>query len=176
LLAQSGDAELGIKLMETAIAAAEKVGRNRLRTLYLGQLASAHARHGRPEAALDLLDRAIETVEATEERFFEAELLRLRGTVLMTLGKRDEADAYLRRASTVARQQHARWWELRAATCLARKWHAEGRPAEAHSLLEPVYRGFVEGFDMADLQAAKVLLDELGGLESRSHEAHRLHL
>jgi predicted ATPase len=74
------------------------------------------------------------------------------------------------RALTIARQQQARWWELRAATSLAKQWHAEGKPAEAYSLLEPVYRWFAEGFDTADLQAAKALLDALGDLSGpRAH-------
>jgi predicted ATPase/class 3 adenylate cyclase len=162
LLAQGGDPQQGIELMGAAIAAAESnVARNR-RTLYLGHVASAHAQLGRPEVGLDLLDEAIQTAEATNERFFEAELFRLRGSVLLTLGRRGEAEACLRRALTIARQQQARWWELRAATSLAQQWHAEGKPAEAYSLLEPVYRTFVEGFDTADLLAAKALLDALG--------------
>ena len=90
------------------------------RTLYLGHVASAHARLGQPEVGLDFLDEAIQTAEATSERFFEAELYRLRGKVLLTLGRRGEAEAGLLRALTIARQQQARWWELRAATSLAR--------------------------------------------------------
>jgi tetratricopeptide (TPR) repeat protein len=169
LLAQNGDPQYGLELMSAAIAAAEKVGRNRLRTLYLGHLASAHARLSGPEAGLVQLDEAIQTAEATHERFFEAELLRLQGTMMAALGKRDEAEACLRRALTIARQQQARWWELRAATSLAQQCHTEGKSAEALSLLAPVYRGFVEGFDMADLQAANSLLDSLGRLSGGPH-------
>jgi tetratricopeptide (TPR) repeat protein len=163
LLAQSGDPQHGIELMGTAMAAAERnVARKRLRTLHLGYVASAHAQLGGPEVGLDLLDEAIQTAESTNERFFEAELFRLQGTMLLTLGRRGEAEACLQRALTIARQQQARWWELRAATSLAQQWHAEGKAAEAYSLLEPVYRWFVEGFGTADLQAAKALLDALG--------------
>jgi predicted ATPase len=149
--------------MGDSLSVTKSSARNR-RTLFLGQLASAHARLGRPEVAFDMLEEAIQTAETTHERFFEAELCRLQGMVLIALGKRDEADARLRQALTIARQQNARWWELRAATSLARQWQAEGKPAEAYLLLEPVYRGFTEGFDTAELQSAKALLDSLGGL------------
>jgi class 3 adenylate cyclase/tetratricopeptide (TPR) repeat protein len=162
LLAQSGDPHRGIALMGDALSVTKSTTRNR-RTLFLGQLASANARLGRPEVSLDLLEQAIQTAEATNERFFEAELCRLQGTVLLELGRRDEADARLRQALTIARQQNARWWELRAATSLARQWQTEGKPAEAYLLLEPVYRGFTEGFDTAELRDAKVLLDALSG-------------
>jgi tetratricopeptide (TPR) repeat protein len=171
LLAQGGDPQHGIELMGAAIAVAESnVARKRLRPLHLGHVASAHARLGRPEVGLDLLAEAIQTAESTNERFFEAELFRLQGTALLTLGRRGEAEACMLRALTIARQQQARWWELRAATSLAKQWHAEGKPAEAYSLLEPVYRWFAEGFDTADLQAAKALLDALGDLSGpRAH-------
>ena len=114
------------------------------RTLYLGHFASAHASLGQPEVGLGLLDEAIQTAETTNERFFEAELYRLRGEMLLTLGKTGEAEAGLRRALTIAQQQQARWWELRAAASLARHWHDEGNSLEAYSLLQPVYSWFVE--------------------------------
>ena len=99
-----------------------------------------------------------------DERFFEAELYRLRGKVLLALGRRGEGEDGLRRALTIAQQQQARWWELRAATSLAKHWHNEGKYQEAYSLLEPVYSWFVEGFDTTDLKGAKALLDELRDL------------
>jgi predicted ATPase len=77
-------------------------------------------RMGDIQAGLATLDQAFEFAEATNERFFEAELHRLRGTMLSALGKRSEAEAALRWALTLAGQQGARWWELRAATSLAR--------------------------------------------------------
>jgi predicted ATPase len=94
--------------------------------------------------------------------------------VLLDLGRRDEADARLRQALTIARQQNARWWELRAAMSLARQWQTEGKPAEAYLLLEPVYRGFTEGFETDELRDAKALLDSLSGPWSptESGQAH----
>ena len=75
---------------------------------------------------------------------------------------RPEAERCFRKAIEVAREQGAKWWELRAATSLARLWRDWGKQAEAHDLLAPVYGWFTEGFDTADLKDAKALLDELG--------------
>ena len=148
--------------MRNAMAAAERNSARNRRTLYLGHLASAHARLGVPEVGLDLLDEAIQMAEITNERFFEAELHRLRGKMLLELGEESEAEAALRRALTIARQQQARWWELRAATTLAKHWHEEGKYVEACFLLQPIYNWFVEGFDTPDLKTAKALVDKLG--------------
>ena len=104
---------------------------------------------------------AIETVEKTDERFFEAELYRLRGEMCLTLGKKVEAETALKRGLTVARHQQARFWELRAATSLADLWRDQGRSSEARDLLAPVYGWFTEGFDLPDLKNAQSLLDEL---------------
>jgi class 3 adenylate cyclase/tetratricopeptide (TPR) repeat protein len=165
LLARSGDPQRGIELMRKAIVAAER------RTMYLGHVASAHASLGQPEVSLDLLDEAIQTAEVTSEKFFEAELYRLRGEMLLTLGKRGEAEAGLRRALTIAQQQQARWWELRAATTLAKHWHDEGKYLEAYSLLQPVYGWFVEGFDTTPLKDAKALLGKLRDLSGTQTQA-----
>jgi predicted ATPase len=166
LLAQSGDPQLGIELMQNAIAATERSTNRSRRTLYLGHSAAAHASLGQPEVGLDLLDEAIQTAETMDERFFEAELHRLRGKMLLTLGRRSEGEDGLRRALTIAQQQQARWWQLRAATSLAKHWHTAGKHQEAFSLLEPVYSWFVEGFDTTDLKDAKALLDELRDLSA----------
>ena len=87
LLAQSGDLKRGIDIMRSAIAAAESNAARNLHTLYLGHLGSAHASLGQPEVGLVLLDDAIQTAEITNERFFEAELYRIRGEILRMLGK-----------------------------------------------------------------------------------------
>jgi len=161
LLAQSGDPEQGIEIIRQAIAADEAISARNRRTLYLGHLASAQASVGQPKVALDLLDEAIQAVEIMNERFFEAELHRLRGEVLLTLGRTPEAEIALRRALTIADQQQARWWELRAATSLAKHWQNEHKFTEAYGVLHPVYSWFSEGFSMPDLRYAKALLDEL---------------
>jgi class 3 adenylate cyclase/tetratricopeptide (TPR) repeat protein len=164
LLAQASDPQLGIELMRSAMAAVEGNSERNRRTFYLCHIAWAHASLGQPEVGLGLLDEAVQTAEATSEKFFEAELYRLRGRILLSLGKKGGAEAELQRALTIARQQQARWWELRAATDLARHWHDEGRYVEANSLLQPIYAWFVEGFDTPDLKDAKALLDKLGDL------------
>ena len=74
-----------------------------------------------------------------------------------------EAATCFQQALTIARQQQAQWWKLRAATSLAHLWQQQGKRAAARDLLEPIYGWFTEGFDTADLQEAKVLLEELGG-------------
>ena len=161
LLAESGDPQRGIELMRNAMATTERNAARNRRTLYLGHLASAHARLGRPEVGLKSLDEAIQMAEITNERFFEAELHRLRGQMLLALGEKCVGEAALRRALTIARQQQARWWELRAATTLAKHCQKEGNYGEACLVLKPIYNWFVEGFDTLDLKTAKALVDEL---------------
>jgi predicted ATPase len=164
LLAQNGDPQQGIEFMRCAIAAIERTNTQNRRPMYLGHFAAAHASLGLPEVGLGVLDEAIEAAEMTKEMFFEPELHRLRGEALLLMGRADEANATLRRALAIAQQQKARWWELRAATSLARYLHQEGNSVEAYSVLQPVYSWFVEGFDTTYLKEAKVLVDELGHL------------
>src|SRR5262249_56832149 len=95
------------------------------------------------------------------------------GESLLTVGRRGEAEAGLRRALTIAQQQQARWWELRAATTLAKHWRDEGKCLEAYSLLQPVYGWFVEGFDKRPLKDAKALLGELRDLSGTQTQARR---
>ena len=128
-----------------------------------GHLALAHAKIGEPDVGLKLLDQALAQIEETQERFFEAELHRIRGEILIEGGKRRAGEEALQSALRVASRQQARLWELRAATRLARLWRGQGRTAAARDLLAPVYGWFTEGFDTADLKDAKALMDELGG-------------
>ena len=131
--------------------------------MYTALLADVHRRAGDADRALEVLGEALEQVEQTDQRVYEAELHRLKGAVLLarTPSPTGEAEACLRRALAVAEGQKARLWELRAATDLARLWQAQGRPREARALLEPVYAWFTEGFDTPDLKEAKALLEEL---------------
>src|SRR5262249_7777140 len=161
ILARRGDPRHGIEVMRGATATADTMNSKVFRPMRLGHLAAAHASLGQNELGLDLLDEAIQTVEATDERFFEAELYRLRGEMCVTLGRKVEAETALKRGLTVARHQQARFWELRAATSLARLWHDHGRSPEARGLLTPIYDWFTEGFDLPDLKNARSVLDEL---------------
>lgn len=100
--------------------------------------------------------------ERTEERWYESELHRTNGDVLLAKGRATiEVEHAYTLAIDVARRQHAKLFELRATTSLARLWHAQGRIAEARALLQPVYDWFTEGFDTPDLRAAKDLLGQL---------------
>jgi predicted ATPase/class 3 adenylate cyclase len=171
LRAQGGDPQHGIEVMRNALAAADRNSARNRRTLYLGHIACAHASLGQPEVGLNLLDEAIQTVETMEERFFEAELHRLRGDILLALDREGEAEAELSRALTIAEQQQARWWGLRAATSLAKHWRHQGKCTQAYSLLQPAYGWFVEGFDTPSLKSAKALLDELKDLSVMQAQA-----
>jgi len=173
LLAQGGQAQRGIALMREAMAAGESNANRSRRTFYLGHVASAHAGQGEFQAGLAVLDQAFEIMDTANERFFEAELHRLRGTMLSALGDKNAAEAALRRALTTAGHQDARWWELRAATTLARHLSDEGKRSEAYSVLQPVYSWFREGFDTRDLKGAKALLDELRDVSGPQARVHR---
>src|SRR5262249_42264833 len=115
------------------------------------------------EDGLQALAEAHTLVEQHEERWWEAEICRLRGVLLLRQPETPQAEAetWLQRALDVARRQEAKSLELRAAMSLARLWQQQGKRQEAHDLLAPVYEWFTEGFDTADLQEAKALLDGL---------------
>jgi predicted ATPase len=101
------------------------------------------------------------TVERTGDRWFEAELNRHKGRLLLRQGHTETAEEVYCKALGIAREQEAKLWELRAAVSLARLRSDQGRRAEARDLLAPVYGWFTEGFGTADLKEAKALLDEL---------------
>ena len=128
---------------------------------YLGVAADVCWRTGQAEEALKLTLDALARAENTAARWFEAELHRLRGELLIANSDRNEGARYLHRALTVAREQNAKMWELRASNCLARLWRDQGKRTAARELLAPVYDWFTEGFDTLDLMEAKALLDAL---------------
>jgi len=130
-------------------------------TQWLGLTAAAHIESGQFEDALTVLDRADEIGAASGDCHYQAELQRLRGVALAETGEQAAATAWLQRALATARSQQAKSLELRAATSLARLWREQGKPAEARDLIGPVYGWFTEGFDTADLEDAKALLDAL---------------
>src|SRR5262249_24550222 len=150
LLAQGGDPQRGVDLMLNAMAAAEDSSERNRRTIYLSHIATAHARLNQPDHGLALLDEALQAAEETYERFFQVEIRRSRGLVLLNLGTKTGAEAELREAVVIAQQQKARWWELRAAISLAEYLLEDGRAAEGHAILKPVFDWFTEGFDTPD--------------------------
>jgi len=133
----------------------------------LALLGEVYAKMGEQEQGRNALAEARAIVDKTGERYWEAELHRLEGelTLQFTLPSLEpsfpEAESSFHKALEVARRQKAKSLELRAATSLARLWQQQGKKAEAHQLLAPVYHWFTEGFDTKDLQEAKALLDEL---------------
>jgi predicted ATPase len=117
--------------------------------------------HGAPEAGLTALAEAMTLVEATEERWWEAEVYRLQGALLLQLPLSDEgqAEACFQQALDVARRQQAKSLELRAALSLSCLWQGQGKRAAARQLLAEIYDWFTEGLDTADLQDAETLLE-----------------
>src|SRR5262249_37714859 len=103
-------------------------------------------------------------MDSTQESVYEAEMHRVQGMLVLAQAADQHAlaETCFQYALAIARCQQARSWELRAAMSLARLWQQQGKRAEAHELLAPVYGWFTEGFDTADLQEARALLDELG--------------
>jgi predicted ATPase len=130
-------------------------------THHLTLLAQAVAASGHYSEGLATLIEAAILVENTGERYVEAEITRLQGTLVLAQDVSAEAESCYLRALAVARTQEAPSLELRAATSLARLWGEQGRRSEARDLLAPVYGWFTEGFDTADLKDAKALLDTL---------------
>ena len=115
-----------------------------------------------PEAALEVVDHGLSIVSHNSERFFEAELYRLKARMLRMRGAPDaEAESLLEQALRTARSQQARSLELRAATDLARLWMKQGKRAEARDVLSSIYGRFSEGFDTRDLKEAKAVLAQL---------------
>jgi predicted ATPase len=110
-----------------------------------------------------VLVEGLTLAETTGERWYEPELYRLKGELLLqqSSDNHTEAEHCFQHALHVARTQQAKSFELRTATSLARLWQRQGKRTEAHELLAPVYDWFTEGFDTADLQDAKALLDAL---------------
>ena len=128
---------------------------------YTPLLATACEITGQVEDALTHLDQALQTVERTGERWFEAELNRHKGRLLLRQGHTEAGEELYRKALSIAREQEARMWELRTSVSLARLRRDQGRRAEARDFLAPAYGWFTEGFDTPDLKEAKALLDEL---------------
>ena len=162
-LATAGEVTAGSAQMRSAIAANKGLGVVNQVPFLLGLLADICTQAGDPTEARDLLTEALGIVDRTQERWFEAELHRLRAEALLASSPCDfaEAEASLRHALAVAREQEARFWELRAATSLARLWRDQGKRTEARDLLAPIYRCFTEGFETRDLKEAAALLAEL---------------
>jgi class 3 adenylate cyclase/predicted ATPase len=159
---QDGGAAEGISLLRNGSIAYRATGAELWMPYYTAFLARACEIAGQIEEALTQLDDALQIVERTGERWFAAELNRHKGRLLLRQGNSEAAEGLYRKALSIAQEQEAKLWELRAAGSLARLWRDQGRRTEARDLLAPVYGWFTEGFDTPDLKEAKALLEELG--------------
>jgi predicted ATPase len=162
-LATSGHWEEGLTQLQQGLAAYRATGATMLRPYYLALFAEASAKVRQTAEGLEALTEALATLTKSGVCCWEAELYRLRGELLLqhTGTQPEEVEACFQQALTVARRQQAKSLELRAAMSLARLWQRQDKQVEAHKLLAPVYGWFTEGFDTADLQEAKALLEEL---------------
>jgi predicted ATPase len=167
-LSQQGHIEQGRTQMRQGIAALRATGAEVRGPYYLGLLAEACGQAGQAEEGLRMLDEALVLVDKSGECWGEAELHRLKGEILQRQGNGErsslpiltQAEACFHQALAIARHQQAKVLELRVAVSLSRLWQQQDKQVEARQLLGPIYGWFTEGFDTADLQEAKALLDE----------------
>ncbi|MBI3800334.1 MAG: tetratricopeptide repeat protein, partial [Deltaproteobacteria bacterium] len=179
-LVEQGQAEAGVAQIRQGLAAHRATGAENARPHYLALLAEGYEKVGQAEEGLNTLVEALATVDKTGERYYEAELYRLKGKLVLQSGVRGpasenpntqhpapstqaeaEAEACFHKAIEIAQRQQAKSWELRATVSLARLWQHQGKQHEARNTLSEIYNWFTEGFDTKDLQEAKVLLEEL---------------
>jgi predicted ATPase len=162
--AKNGDLTEGISLLRSGSTAFRATGAEVYVPQHTGLLARAYEIAGQVEEAVAQLDDALQIIEKTGERWFAAELHRHKGQLLLRQGDSEAAEELYRKALSIAAEQAAKLWELRAAVSLARLRRDQRRYTEARDLLAPVYGRFTEGSDTPDLKEAKALLDELEGV------------
>ena len=185
-LAEQGQAEDGIQQIHQGMAAAHAIGVELYRPYNLALLAEAYRKAGQVEEGLSALSEALTVVGKTGERYYEAELYRLKGELTLQQGARGwglgtgssspqapslkplvprevekEAEGYFLKAIEIARKQQAKSLELRATTSLTCLWQQQGKHHAARTMLSEIYHWFTEGFDTQDLKDAKVLLNSL---------------
>jgi class 3 adenylate cyclase/tetratricopeptide (TPR) repeat protein len=163
-----GQTEEGVRQLREALAANEALGMLLARTWELGLLADGCGRLGQVEEGLGLIAEALDFANETGEHYWEADLHRLKGELLLKRGAEDaeskiaeQAEACFRRAIEVARRQSAKSYELRATMSLTRLLAEQGKRDEAYTMLSEIYNWFTEGFGTPDLKDAKSLLNEL---------------
>jgi predicted ATPase len=162
-LAQQGEREEGMAQMQQGMVVWQAMGAEVDRPYFLALLAEEYGKVDRKEEALSVLAEALALVHRSGDRYWEADLHRLKGEMLLIQAIPDKAQAEtcFQHALDIARRQQAKSLELRAAMSLARLWQQQGKRDAARTLLMPVYGWFTEGFDTADLQKAKTLLEGL---------------
>jgi class 3 adenylate cyclase/predicted ATPase len=161
VLSAGGRPEAGLARMLKDFDAVGAAGQEPFRPYYLGVVADTQRAVGRIDEGAKVIERAIGLAETHDSQWCLAELQRIKGELLLARGERAAARSCFAAALKTARGQGAKSWELRAASSLARLWQAEGRREDARGALSPIYGGFTEGFETADLREAKALLDAL---------------
>ncbi len=179
-LITQGQEEEGIEQIRQGLASLQAMGTMLWQPYRLTQLAEAYGKAGHAEEGLATLAEALEVVDKNGERFYEAELYRLKGQLTLqqfqvsssrfqvqespkseVRSPKSEAEECFLKAIEIARRQQAKSLELRAAMSLARLWQQQGKREEAHQMLAEIYGWFTEGFDTQDLKDAKALLEQL---------------
>jgi len=167
-LAELGQGEEGIAQMRQGLAGLQATGAELVWPYILAKLAQAYGTVGSPEDGLPLLAEALAVADKTGEHWGEAELYRLKGSLLLQPKAQrprakveEEAEECFLKAIAIARRQSAKSLELRAIMSLSRLWQQQGKKAEARQMLAEIYGWFTEGFDIKDLREAKELLEEL---------------
>jgi len=166
VMVERGQPEAGVAHIRQGLVDLLATGSRILSSHLLVLLAEGYAALGQITEALNVITEALEFVRQTDERWWEAEIYRLKGELLLqdeggTLRVKDEetAEACFLKAIEVARRQKAKSLELRATVSLARLWQAHGKQEEAHQMLAEIYDWFTEGFETVDLREAKALLE-----------------
>jgi class 3 adenylate cyclase/predicted ATPase len=163
LQVMTGKTSDAVQTMTSGVAAMRSTGTTMWMPYWLSRLGAAHAEVGQLADARRCIDEAMIAMETANERWCEAEVNRIAGVIAALSLQPDvtAAEAHFERALAIARQQHAKSWELRAAMSKARLWRDQGRGSQARELLAPVYDWFTEGLDTLDLREAKALLNTL---------------
>jgi predicted ATPase len=163
VLALIGRASDAVQMITSGISAYRSTGSTLWMPSYLSYLSRAYATVNQFDDAWRCIDEAITAVESTKEKWWEAEVYRTAGDIALMTSETvaAKAEAYFERALSVAREQQAKSWELRASMSMARLRRDQGKRQQAYDLLAPVYGWFTEGFDTLDLKEAKALLEQL---------------
>jgi predicted ATPase len=168
-LVQRGEWEQGRALLATGLTQYRARNTPLLLPLFLSFLVTAALRQGQIADGLHVIHEALRLTATNLDRFWEADLRRLRGELLLQVGNKPigkgqgiaDAAGCFQQALAIVRQQEAKALELRAALSLSRLWQARGQHDAARALLADIYGWFTEGFDTADLQEARALLKDL---------------
>jgi tetratricopeptide (TPR) repeat protein len=159
LLVKRGATEQGLALLTTALSELRELHFGVYYNYFLGEFAEACALAGHVDQGLAAIDEALRRSEHDEGRWCSAELLRLKGTILLRTPAAKQAESWFLKALDIARRQQTLSWELRAAMSLCRLWRDRRAGAKIRDLLLPIYERFTEGFDTPELREARDLLN-----------------